>query len=136
MTTFGMPHRVQAPNSKPRTAVVFALGEGADTILATLTKTAHPHTTAIASKANNDAQFEAVAVADLVFLVATEGDNFAAAKHIGEIAHAHGLLVTGVLVTAKPTDEVALKTLRVGADMLVVASDADYLSAMLSSLGC
>ena len=134
MTLFGMPHRVQAPNSKPRSALVIGLGAGADAILAGLTN--HPHTILIAHKSNNDADFGAMTHADLVFLVATETDNLAAAKALGDEAHARGLLVTGILVTNKPADEAALKALRIGADMLIVATDPDYVSAMLDALGC
>lgn len=134
MTLFGMPHRVQAPNSKPRSALVVALGAGADAILVNLTD--HPHTTLIAHKPNNGVEFGAMTHADLVFLVATETDNLAAAKALGDQAHARGLLVTGILVTNKPANEAALKALRAGADMLIVATDPDYLSAMLDALGC
>lgn len=134
MTNFGMPNRIQTPNSRPRRAVVLALGAGADAILSTLTD--HQHTSIIASNANRDAQFGAIADADLVFLIAAANDDLANAKTLGAHAHARGALVTGILITSTIADEGQLKTLRAGADMLVVASDAEYVSAMLSSLGC
>ena len=72
--------------------------------------------------------------ADVVVMVATTDEGAKAATVIGDMARSRGIMTAGiVLANAKDADEV-MRSLRMSASVLVMASDADYLPAMLSAL--
>lgn len=72
--------------------------------------------------------------ADIVVLVATTDDGAKAADVIGTMARKACVMTAGIVLAApKDADEV-MKSLRSCASVLVMASDPDYLPAMLSAL--
>lgn len=82
---------------------------------------------------------EALQGANMVFLVATSGDDISVAPVISGIARSIGVLVTGIMIQKEIPDGAAaksrLKILRAAADMLVITSDESYLIEMLDALG-
>lgn len=72
--------------------------------------------------------------ADVVVMVATTDEGAKAAAVIGAMARDTGVMTAGiVLADPKEADEV-MRSLRTSASVLVMASDPDYLPAMLSAL--
>ena len=151
-------HRVDYPNSRPRAIKLIGLGEGGGRIAESVAGHGLRHVQAIAAggarsgSASGDpaTMLQAIAdengeigrairEADMVFVVAQEGDNVALAPAIGQMAHAKGVLVTGMLIQGReaerPLPDGTLNALRSAADMLVMVSDADYVTEMLGALG-
>jgi len=147
-------YRIPYPNSKPRAIKVIGLGEGGSRIAQQIADTGMRHVQAVAAGGarggTSEAMVQAIAdenseigrairEADMVFVVARDGDNVALAPAIGQMTHQRGVLVTGVLIHEEapgtPVPQGTLHTLRSAADMLVMVSDADYVEEMLSALG-
>jgi hypothetical protein len=74
-----------------------------------------------------------IAGADLVVLVATTAEGAAAAAVMAETARKRSVTIAGLVVNGPRGDQV-VAALRPFAAVLVIASDADYLPAMLSAL--
>ncbi|MDQ6620047.1 MAG: hypothetical protein M3Z31_10180 [Pseudomonadota bacterium] len=147
-------YRIPYPNSKPRAIKLIGLGEGGSRIAQEIARGDMRHVEALAGgaarSASGEAMLQAIAEqgsevgrairsADMVFVVAVEGDNVALAPAIGQMAHDKGVLVTGILIQdaagGGSLPDGTLNALRGAADMLVMVSDAEYVREMLSALG-
>lgn len=82
---------------------------------------------------------DALAQADMIFLVATPADDLGVAAEIGQFGRQRGVLVTGILVLEPggrgSNADTALELMRAASDMLVMVSDASYVTEMLNELG-
>ncbi|MEP6656771.1 MAG: hypothetical protein ABJC33_06020 [Betaproteobacteria bacterium] len=142
-------HRVSYPNSRPRAIKLIGLGQGGRRIAEAIAGRGLGHVEAIAALAGStDGQAivdedsaigRAIREADMVFLVAQDGDNVTFASAIGRMAHGRGVLVTGMLIQTRDAGssvpDSTLGTLRSASDMLVMVTDADYVAEMLGALG-
>jgi len=75
--------------------------------------------------------------ADVVVMIASGGEAAEAAGVIGTACSVRAIMTAGLIVSADRTDpavESAVRALRPHAAVLVVASDADYVPAMLRAL--
>ena len=151
--TFGLPGRIQAPNSKPRTIAVVGLGDGGaaaarglgagslpNVDVHVLAKSAAGGDAIAAIKAGGGDLHRDLMNADMIFIVARKGDDVSLAPVVGRIAHSRNHPVTALyLVPADQpltdAEDETLKQLRTAAEMLVVVSDESYVPAMISALG-
>ena len=149
---FGLPGRIQAPNSRPRAIALVGLGEGGASIarriasepqpnveVHVLAKSARgPDALAAIQAGGGDLQ-RGLADADMIFIVACRGDDVGLAPVVGGIARARKHPVTALYVVAPEAlgagEDEALRTLRQDVDMLVVMSDESYVPAMIAALG-
>lgn len=150
---FGLPGRIQDPNSKPRTIALVGLGDGGATIARRVAAQDHANLQ-VHVLAKSAARVDAVAAiqagggdlqrdlqnADMIFIVASRGDDVGLAPVVSSIAHNRNHSVTALYIV--PPDEVAsadedatLRTLRKSVEMLVVVSDETYVPAMIAALG-
>lgn len=150
---FGLPGRIQTPNSKPRSIALVGLGNGGAAIARTISSEGHAnldvHVLAKSAAGDNalasiqagggDLQ-RALTTADMIFIVACRGDDVGLAPVVSGIAHSRSHPVTALYIM--PTDAVfsaaedqTLKTLRASVEMLVVVSDQSYVPAMIAALG-
>jgi cell division GTPase FtsZ len=149
---FGLPGRIQAPNSKPRAIAVVGLGDGGANIARGLS-TAVPSNVEIHVLAKSAGGGDAIAAikagggdlqrdltrADMIFIVARQGDDASLAPVVGRIAHSGNHPVTALYIVPadaplSDAEDETLKTLRTAAEMLVVVSDASYIPEMISAL--
>ena len=156
-------YRVSYPNSRPRALALVGLGtEGAriatrvgqcklqhlQTLIAesplpgTHERADTPNslaTTVQAIAAEGHRLGEALAHADMIFLVATPADDLTVAAEIGQFGRQGNVLITGILVleggAAASKADAALERMRAASDMLVIVSDAGYVLEMVSELG-
>lgn len=147
---FGLPGRIQAPNSQPRSIALVGLGAGGAAVARAVAAQAivHLDVHVLAKSAGGDplAAIQAgggdlqrdLQAADMIFLVARHGDDVALAPVVSSIAHGRNHSVTALYIVPPdrvgPEDE-ALRTLRAAAEMLVVVSDESYVAAMIGALG-
>lgn len=150
---FGLPGRIQAPNSKPRSIALVGLGEGGAAIARGISRDLHPelqvHVLAksaaggdaiAAIKAGGGDLHRDLMAADMIFLVARRGDDVGLAPVVSGIAHSRNHTVTALYIVpadaplSEQEDE-TLKTLRSGVEMLVIVSDESYVPAMITALG-
>lgn len=146
--------RVQYPNSHPRRIKIIGLGEGGgriaqaigqyDLVEVEIIATGgyiKDHAEAVVKGINDDARdlHRQLQAADIIFMIATDGDQVDFARVVSRVARELGKLVTGVLIelpgAQAASNAATLDTLRACADMLVIGSDASYLDEMLSELG-
>lgn len=150
-------HRIAYPNSRPRAIKLFGLGEGGAAIARDIAGRGYAHVEALAAGngraapgADSQGVLRAIAsegsdleriieAADMVFVVARDGDGVGLATVIAQLARRHGKLMSGVLIQAvdaavEPHDA-TLDALRAASDMLVIVSDAGYVPEMLGALG-
>jgi cell division GTPase FtsZ len=149
---FGLPGRIQAPNSRPRSIALVGLGEGGAAIardvareqlpeveVHVLAKSAGGGDAIAAIKAGGGDLHRDLLGADMIFIVARPGDDVGLATVVSSIAHSRNHPVTALYVVppgAVSADEDAtLKTLRASVEMLVVVTDASYVPAMIAALG-
>jgi hypothetical protein len=159
--------RINAPNAKPRNTKVIALDKPSEALVSRLAQlrwngasffTAsafapepQPRKEDHAGPASFSMQgwlsdlagrtkdlIDEVDHADLVVMVATAGENAAAATLIGEACSLRRVNTTGLILGGRTaTDEMLAKTLsrlRPWSLMLVIASGEDYIEDMLSAL--
>lgn len=149
---FGLPGRIQAPNSRPRSIALVGLGEGGASIaralagqglpgvdVHVLAKSAQGDVSAVAAvqAAGGDLQ-RALQGADMIFLVARHGDDVGLAPVVSSIAHGRNHSVTALYIVSAEkvgAEDETLRTLRSAAEMLVVVSDESYVAAMVHALG-
>jgi hypothetical protein len=150
---FGLPGRIQAPNSKPRSLALVGLGDGGAAVARRIAAAAPPnvdvHVLAKSAAGENavaaiqagggDLQ-RALTSADMIFLVACRGDDVALASVVSGIARGSHHPVTALYIVpegpgAAAREDETLKTLRAGVEMLVVVSDESYVPAMIAALG-
>ena len=147
---FGLPGRIQAPNSQPRSIAIVGLGEGGAAVARRIPREglAHLDVHVLAKNAGADALAAIQAgggdlqrdlqAADMIFIVACRGDDVALACVVSGIARACGHSVTGIYLVAPDElgpEDAALCSLRKSVEMLVVVSDESYVTAMINALG-
>jgi len=151
---FGLPGRIQAPNSKPRSIALVGLGAGGagvaeqvrdlglqDLQLRIFPTPRPPEPDALGSiKSNGDDLHRALAEADIIFVVAKPGDDVRLVPVVSRMAHDRHAQVSALYLVppghdTEAHDDETLRTLRTGVHMLVVASDETYVAAMIAALG-
>ncbi|MGZ5101944.1 MAG: hypothetical protein ACXWGX_15340 [Usitatibacter sp.] len=153
---FGMPGRIQEPNSRRRTIALIGLGVGGALMARNVAKmdlgpidvhvVADPRAPAgdalAKIKSNGDELHRALKDADMVFIVACRGDDVGLAPVVSRLAHGRKAPVTAIYLVPPPADpgvpaveDATLKTLRADVEMLVIASDESYVAAMVAALG-
>ena len=151
---FGLPGRIQAPNSRPRTIAMVGLGEGGAAVAQRMKAEglgplavrvfASPRATAADAlatiKSNGDDLHRALQEADMIFVVACRGDDVGLTPVVARIARDRGVQVTAIYLvpsaagSASEEDD-TLRILRSDVHMLVVATDETYVAAMIAALG-
>ena len=148
---FGLPGRIQAPNSQPRSIAIVGLGDGGAAIargidregfarldVHVLAKSAAGGDAIAAIKAGGGDLHRDLLGADMIFIVACRGDDVSLATVVSGIARGRRHSVTALYIVAPErmaADDESLKTLRAAAEMLVVVSDESYVGAMIAALG-
>ena len=151
LPAFGLPGRIQDPNSTPRSIAVVGLGTGGAQIARTLSSEgiAHLDVHVLAKQAAGADPLGAIKAlggdlqrdltrADMIFLVACGGDDVGLAPVVAGIARSRNHPVTGLYIVSPEAlagEDAALKTLRSSVEMLVVVSDESYVPAMIAALG-
>lgn len=142
--------RVQAPNSLPRASSVIALDHGAALMIERLREApwAGARFLRLALRQPGDGPGEVMLAdpsgallraseeiegRDLVVMVATASLGAPQAAAIGRLARERGVMTAGVVVAGDRAEEV-VRAMRPSAAVLVLASDEDYLAAMLTAL--
>jgi cell division GTPase FtsZ len=149
---FGLPGRIQAPNSRPRSIALVGLGEGGAAIARRISAERQPNLEVhvLAKSASGGDALAAIqagggdlqrdlACADMIFIVACRGDDAGLAPVVSGIAHGRKHPVTALYIVPADADgngaeDETLKTLRSGVEMLVVVSDETYVTAMIAAL--
>ncbi len=151
---FGLPGRIQARNSRPRTIAMVGLGEGGAAVaqrmkaeglgplqVRVFASPRVPAADALATiKSNGDDLHRALQEADMIFVVACRGDDVGLTPVVARIARDRGVQVTAIYLvpsaagTASEEDD-TLRMLRSDVHMLVVATDETYVAAMIAALG-
>jgi hypothetical protein len=156
--------RIEAPNSRPRAVKVIALDAPSERVVKQLARdswqgatflTASAFAGAASSGAAAAERFslggwlndlagrtknlvEEIAAADLVVMVASAGENAAAAAIIGETCHLRHVMTTALILGTAASSEDALSKmlaqLRPHAMMLVISSADEYIKDMLTAL--
>jgi hypothetical protein len=149
---FGLPGRIQAPNSKPRSIALVGLGAGGAAIARRISGEgiAQLDVHVFASASGTDALADiksggedlqrALGTADMIFIVTTHGDDVGLAPVVSRVAHSGNHPVTALYIVPperalSEEEDNTLKTLRAGVEMLVVVSDESYVAAMIAALG-
>ena len=150
---FGLPGRIQDPNSKPRTIALVGLGEGgagiarrvsaqdhANLQVHVLAKSAAGADSVAAIQAGGGDLHRDLMAADMIFIVCARGDDAGLAPVVSTIAHSRNHSVTALYIVpterlASAEDDETLRTLRRSVEMLVVVSDESYVPAMIAALG-
>jgi cell division GTPase FtsZ len=149
---FGLPGRIQSPNSQPRLIALVGLGEGGAGIarriadegraqldVHVLTKSAAGGNSVAAIQAGGGDLQRSLGDADMIFIVARRGDDVGLAPVVSGIAHGRKHPVTALYVVPEEeqpgADDATLKTLRAAVEMLVIVSDESYVAAMITALG-
>ncbi|MDB5773161.1 MAG: hypothetical protein JWM42_3535 [Burkholderia sp.] len=134
-------HRIQIANSSRRLIKVVGIGQGGAAVARSIgnrglhdVQTVIPQSGDVVTVVGT---LQSLNDADMLFLVARDGDDLALAPAIRQAVRGSGVLVTGVLIqegSAAPAPE-GLATLRAATDMLVIATDESYVVDMLVELG-
>jgi len=153
LPAFGLPGRIQAPNSTPRRIALVGLGEGGAAIAREVARQGHGNLEVhvLAKSPAGDTSLAAIQAgggdlqrdligADMIFVVACRGDDVGLAPVVSRIAHSRNHPVTALYVVPPRADSAdaedeTLRTLRTGVEMLVVVSDRSYVPAMITALG-
>jgi cell division GTPase FtsZ len=149
---FGLPGRIQTPNSKPRTIALVGLGDGGAAVARRLSAERQPNLEVhvLAKSASGGDALAAIqagggdlqrdlANADMIFIVACRGDDVGMAPVVSGIAHGRKHPVTALYIVPSEghdaSEDATLKTLRGVVEMLVVVTDESYVTAMIAALG-
>ena len=150
---FGLPGRIQAANSRPRSIALVGLGQGGAEIarglsgqeienldVHVLAKSSAGDNTLAAIQAGGGDLQRALMEADMIFIAACRGDDVGLAPVVSGIAHSRNHPVTALYIvppeeTAAMAEDATLRTLRSAVEMLVVVSDRSYVPAMITALG-
>ncbi|WP_020656478.1 hypothetical protein [Massilia niastensis] len=134
-------HRIKLPNSRRRLIKLVGVGAGGARVAgATGERELQEVSVAMADPGNAAAMvalLESFAEADMVVVVACAGDDLGAVQMIRQAARVAGVLVTGIFLQQDhgPAAQGDLAILRPSCDLLVIASDPDYVVDMLVELG-
>jgi cell division GTPase FtsZ len=146
---FGLPGRIQAPNSRPRTIALVGLGDGGAAVARRISQERQPNLEVhVLAKSESAAAIQAgggdlqrdLASADMIFIVACRGDDVGLAPVVSGIAHGRRHPVTALYIVPQDgydagEEDESLRTLRGAVEMLVVVSDETYVTAMIAALG-
>ena len=149
---FGLPGRIQDPNSKPRSIALVGIGEGGAAIARDIkqedlaqvdvhvfAKSASGADALAAIKAGGGDLQRDLASADMIFIVAGRGDDVGLAPVVSSIAHSRKHPVTALYIVPHEAfgdgEDATLKTLRGAVEVLVVVTDESYVAAMIAALG-
>ena len=142
-------HRIQAPNSRPRSVTVIALDARSEAVVRRSAKGAWSQAAFLTASANLDGGLtdlagrrrdlvDEIERADLVVMVATPGGHAEAASIIGGACSVARVMTTALVVgAASATDEAVSATLaqvRPWSLMVVIAAPDDYIDDMLVAL--
>lgn len=142
--------RVQYPNALPRQSRVIALDDGAARMMDGIAEApwASAHFLRLAPRQPDISPNDVIlllpdgaerlysaelAGADVVMLIASTSAGQREAAIMGRLAREASVMTAAVVLSGATTDEV-VRVLRPAAAVLVIASDPDYLPAMLSAL--
>lgn len=149
---FGLPGRIQSPNSTPRTLALVGLGEGGAAVAREVAREGHEHLEVhvLAKSAAGGDALAAIQAgggdlqrdlmrADMIFIVACRGDDASLAPVVSRIAHSRSHPVTALYIVPDGeangmAEDETLRALRSGVQMLVVVSDRGYVPAMIQAL--
>ena len=151
---FGLPGRIQEPNSRPRSIALVGIGKGGAAIARNMKgedlgaldihvfakSTSGADALAAIQAGGGDLQRDLTG-SDMIFIVACQGDDVGLAPVVSGIAHSHNHPVTALYIVPQGADfraeaeDQTLKTLREGVEMLVIVSDESYVPAMIAALG-
>lgn len=152
VSRFGLPGRIQSPNSRPRSIAIVGLGQGGAAVARRLADERQPNIE-VHVLAKSSAGGDALAAiqagggdlqrglsnADMIFLVACRGDDVGLAPVVSGIARARNHSVTALYLLPpegpSATEDETLRTLRGSVEMLVIMSDESYVPAMVAALG-
>ena len=150
---FGLPGRIQTPNSKPRSIALVGLGDGGAAIarriaderpanleVHVLAKSAAGGDPLAAIQAGGGDLQRDLASADMIFIVACRGDDVGLVPVVSGIAHSRKHPVTALYIVPPDAfrggeEDETLKTLRSAVEVLVVVTDESYVTAMIAALG-
>ncbi|MBC8022927.1 MAG: hypothetical protein H7Y14_07395 [Burkholderiales bacterium] len=150
---FGLPGRIQAANSRPRSIALVGLGDGGAAIARSISSENQPNLEVhvLAKSASGGDALAAIQAgggdlqrdlssADMIFIVACRGDDVGLAPVVSGIAHSRKHPVTALYIVPADADgagreDETLKILRGAVEMLVVVSDETYVMAMIAALG-
>ena len=149
---FGLPGRIQSPNSKPRSIALVGIGEGGAAIarrisadgvehldVHVLAKSAAGGDAIAAIKAGGGDLQRSLQDADMIFIVTCPGDDVGLAPVVSGMAHSRHHPVTALYIVPSQAsgggeEDPTLRTLRKDVEMLVVVSDESYVPAMIAAL--
>lgn len=149
---FGLPGRIQAPNSQPRKIALVGLGEGGAAVARAIAAEGHANLDVhvLAKSAAGGDALGAIQAgggdlqrdlmgADMIFIVTCRGDDAGLVPVVSGIAHSRKHPVTALYIVpadgGSGAEDETLRTLRSGVEMLVVVSDRSYVPAMIAALG-
>ena len=148
---FGMPGRIQAANSSPRSIALVGLGDGGARIARSIERPGNLEVHVLSKSASVGEPLAAIqagggdlqrdlAGADMIFIVACRGDDVGLAPVVSSIAHSRKHPVTALYIVpadafVSGAEDETLKTLRAAVEMLVVVTDESYVTAMIAALG-
>ena len=146
---FGLPGRIQAANSRPRSIALIGLGDGGAAVARRIAQAGNANLevhvlaksqsgdVAAIQAGGGDLQRDLVG-ADMIFIVACRGDDVGMAPVVSRIAHTRNHPVTALYLVPPEgvgdEEDPTLRTLRADVEMLVVVSDESYVPAMISAL--
>ena len=151
-TGFGLPGRIQEPNSRPRSIALVGLGQGGSAVARRVAEERQPNidvhvlakstagndTLAAIQAGGGDLQRD-LSNADMIFIVACRGDDVGLAPVVSGIARARNHSVTALYLVPpegpSAGEDGTLRLLRGSVEMLVVMSDESYVPAMIAALG-
>lgn len=149
---FGLPGRIQDPNSRPRSIALVGLGQGGSAVARRVAEERQPNievhvlaksaagTDALAAIQAGGADLQRdLSNADMIFIVARQGDDVGLAPVVSGIARARNHSVTALYLVPpegpSAAEDATLRLLRGSVEMLVVMSDESYVPAMIAALG-
>jgi cell division GTPase FtsZ len=134
-------HRIDSPNSRQRCIKVVGIGQGGARVARAIEAMGLRDVNVVVPQHNDAAvvvgALQSLAGADMLFVVACAGDDLGLAPLVKQAVRRTGILVTGVLIQQKsePAATADLAVLRAASDLLVIASDENYVTDMLVELG-
>ncbi|HWZ47775.1 MAG TPA: hypothetical protein VNX00_06100 [Herbaspirillum sp.] len=130
-------YRIDSPNSQRRFIEVIGLGRGGEAVAKMVEARALADVHVVIPDANHALPLPLLDGADMLFIIACDGDDVGLAPLFKQAAHRLGVQITGIFIhdPAVRPEPVSLATLRAASDILVIASSRDYAIDMLIQLG-
>jgi hypothetical protein len=130
-------HRIKTANSQPRRIKLIGLPTGGAGIVRGIDSATLRDVQTLIADGSPDL-LKKLDGAEMIFLVACSGDDLSLAPQIKQVARDANVMITGILVQTAGGPDTAradLGILRPSSDMLIVATDASYVTDMLAQLG-